>query len=493
VNTGVDVAVGGSGVEILTLVTPATDVLTYDEEQKLPAPRAAWSPAGDRIATGSGDGTAQVWDAAPSSPTYGEELLALTGHTDYVLRVAWSADGSRIASADYDGRGKIWDATTGIERITLFGHKAPVTQVAWSPGGDRILTASYDGRVKVWEPDPSLLTLGGLEDLGGCVVWSPGGDRLVAAIGTGTVKVLDADASSPTFGQELLVLKDQSKSAGLCPQQWSASGDRLLISKMGEISDGPEVRLSVWDAAAGREVAALAGHSGDVWCAGWSPDGTRIISGGADDATARIWDAQTGEELLTFTGHAFGVTGVAWSPDGETIASCSFDGTAKIWDASTGEVIRDLHPEGHGSSVFALSWSPEGDRIATFAQDGTGTVWDAATGEELAALTGHAGNVATVEWSSRGDRIFTSSSDRTVRVWNPTTGAELLRYDVEGYVEAALSPDETRIAMSMGLPGLLKVFPAWQTLDELMDYARECCVVRELTVEEQEMLGLPGR
>jgi WD40 repeat protein len=140
-----------------------------------------------------------------------------------------------------------------------------------------------------------------------------------------------------------------------------------------------------------------------------------------------------------------------------------------------------------------LCWSPEGDRIATFAQDGTGSVWDATNGDELATLAGHAGNVATVQWSSRGDRIFSSSNDRTVRVWDAATGAELLRYDVEGYVGADLSPDETRIAMSMGLPGLLKVFPAWQTLDELMDHARECCVVRELTYAEREMLGLPAR
>jgi WD40 repeat protein len=289
------------------------------------------------------------------------------------------------------------------------------------------------------------------------------------------------------------VLVDPNRSVDLCPQAWSPSGDRLLTSSLGGIPDEPEVRARAWDATSGKELVALVGHSGDVWWAGWSPDGTRIVTGGAADRTARVWDADTGAELLRFTGHDGGVTAVEWSPDGEAIATGSFDATAKIWDAASGEVIRDLYPEGHKISVFALSWSPDGDRIATYAMDGTGTVWDARTGEELVTVTGHTHDVWRIQWARKGERIFTCSADDTVRAWDAATGAELLRYDVEGYAEAALSPDETRIAMSFTPPGLLKVFPAWQTLEELMDYARECCVVRELTDAEREMLGLPAR
>ena len=37
----------------------------------------SWSPDGTRLATGSRDGTAKVWDAAG-----GRELLTLKGHTE---------------------------------------------------------------------------------------------------------------------------------------------------------------------------------------------------------------------------------------------------------------------------------------------------------------------------------------------------------------------------------------------------------------------------
>lgn len=476
----------GTGAGILTFASPGVERITYDEKETYPVPRAAWSPLGDRIATGSGDGMVQVWDASASSPTYGEKLLTLAGHTDPIY-VVWSSDGSRIATSGLDSTAKIWDATTGIELVTLCGHTGPVGKVAWSPAGDRIFTASYDGTVKVWDPDPALLTVAGLEDTVGRVTWSLKGDRVALGFGDGTAKILDANT-----GKEILVLVDLNKSVALCPQAWSPSGDRLLTSSLGGIPDIPEVRAKVWDAASGKELVVLVGHSGNVWWAGWSPDGTRIVTGGADDGTTKVWNADTGAELFAFTGHDGGVTMVAWSPDGKAIATSSMDGTAKIWDAVTGRIIRDLYPEGHKLSVFGLSWSPDGDRIATYAMD-TGRIWDAATGEELLTLTGHTMNVWRMQWSRRGERIFTFGSDDTVRVWDAATGVELLCYNVEGYADGALSPDETRIVVSFTSPGLLKVFPAWQTLQELMDYAKERCVVRELTDAERELLGLPPR
>ena len=53
----------------------------------------SWSPDGTRLATGSGDGTAKVWEAAG-----GRELLTLKGHTGTVYAVSWSPDGTRLAT-----------------------------------------------------------------------------------------------------------------------------------------------------------------------------------------------------------------------------------------------------------------------------------------------------------------------------------------------------------------------------------------------------------
>jgi len=66
------------------------------------------------------------------------------------------------------------------------------------------------------------------------------------------------------------------------------------------------------------------------------------------------------------------------------------------------------------------------------------------------------------------------------------------RYDVGDAAFADWSPDEKRIAIA-DIDGTLRVFPAWQTLQELIDYAKECCVIRELTAEERVQFGLPPR
>ena len=70
----------------------------------------AWSPDGRRVATGSADNTARIWDAAT-----GEVVHVLEGHgglhTDTVSSVVWSPDGRRLATGSTTAR--IWDATTG--------------------------------------------------------------------------------------------------------------------------------------------------------------------------------------------------------------------------------------------------------------------------------------------------------------------------------------------------------------------------------------------
>jgi WD40 repeat protein/DNA-binding SARP family transcriptional activator len=489
------------GAETLTLTSPGAGLIPYSGESRSATARAAWSPAGDYLATGGGDATAQIWDTSASSPTYGEKLYTLDGHTEQIQHLAWSADGSRLATSSMDGTARIWDAARGAGLATLSGHAAPVVKVAWSPAGDRLLTAGYDGAVKVWSPDPAMLTVSGLKNAEGCLVWSHGGDQVAMGLRDGSAKVWDVSAAldaGANTAEERLLLVDLDPTVGICPQAWSPSGDRLLTIGMGRASADPEVRARVWDATSGEELVALAGHTGDVWWAQWSPDGTRIATAGGADDTARVWDASAssptyGEELLTFADHRAGVTNVSWSPDGQTIASSSFDASAKTWDAATGQVIRDLYPESHKMPVSAVSWSPDGDRIASFTYDGTGTIWDATSGAELVTLTGQTHEVWKMEWSRNGERIITYGADPTVRVWDTVSGAELLRYDMEGYAEADLSPDQTRIAANYAAEGLLRVFPAWQTLEELMDYARECCVVRGLTDQERESLGLPAQ
>jgi WD40 repeat protein len=77
-----------------------------------------------------------------------------------------------------------------------------------------------------------------------------------------------------------------------------------------------------------------------------------------------------------------------------------------------------------------------------------------------------------------------------MRIWDASSGAELLNLPAPtryaGDVE--WSPDGKFIAISPD--GFVKVIRAWQSTEELLNYAKQCCVFRELTSSERKQFGL---
>src|SRR5262249_22826195 len=70
-------------------------------------------------------------------------------HDGRVPVVTFSRDGTRIATGSDDGNARIFDAATGNELFRL-AHDGPVRAVAFSRDGTRIATGSNDSSARIW-------------------------------------------------------------------------------------------------------------------------------------------------------------------------------------------------------------------------------------------------------------------------------------------------------------------------------------------------------
>jgi WD40 repeat protein len=230
----------------------------------------------------------------------------------------------------------------------------------------------------------------------------------------------------------------------------------------GLVLAGQGASVRVWEAATGREVHRLVGHSDAVRGVSVSADGRFVLTGG-DDRTVRLWDLHGGREIQRWTGHKARVTGVALAPDGRQALSAGQDGMLRLWDTGGGRPVRDFAAprgavlavvfagealaasghfdttlrlwevdtgrelrrfSGHKQMVAAVAVTPDGSRLASGSHDHTARIWDPDSGAELWSCQGHAGPVTAVAFSADGSRLVTGSFDGTVRLWPLPHGSE---------------------------------------------------------------------
>ena len=205
-----------------------------------------------------------------------------------------------------------------------------------------------------------------------------------------------------------------------------------------------------------------------------------------------LWDSTSGEQIWQVVPEGGWYSYAKWSPDGKWIISTGSHRQGTIRDALTGEEILHLYPEDHPDWVEGAAWSPDGKRLVIFSE-GAGQIFDPRTGEVLLNLSsGHTSSAWDVFWSPTDEYIYTLAGDGTYRVFDAATGVELLVYETGGWPAGSLSPDGTKMLIGTN-DGKTSIFPTWATPEELIAYARECCLLRELTPEERDLFGLPPR
>jgi WD40 repeat protein len=360
----------------------------------------AYSPDGKWLASASMDGTVRLWEAATGRP-----LRTYKGHTRGVGRVVFSSDGRRLASTSLDGTVKVWDATVDPEATSFQIHDNVIWKLAYSPDGALLASTSNDETVKVWDATTGRVihTLPSPAGRARNIAFSPDGARLASGHADGTARVWDA----ATGRQEYCLEMDSIVFVSFSPK-----GDRLITSS----SKCKQVK--VWDMATGLEIFDLEarGKEEGRWLA-LSPDGSRLVTASVPNyRTMKVWDATTLAWLHDLPGHTGNVYTAAFSRDGTRLASVSYDGTAKLWDMTTGQLIFTLR--GHSFYVEGVAFTPDGKRLATSAREGTVKLWDTATGQEVFSMPAETDDPSDLAFSPDGHRLALSCRVGKVKIWD---------------------------------------------------------------------------
>ena len=231
-----------------------------------------FSPQNDRIATGSWDGTAKIWDLSS-----GQEVGTF-GHKDYVTTVAFSPDGVWLATGCSDRSIKLWNLRDRDRTHDYRSHLRSPQALAFSPTSAMLASVSNIGDIKLWgvEGDSARGELPGPELGSNAVAFSPDGKTLAVA-GSNEIKLFDFPSQRERQAVEI--------PGWLHAMTFTNRGRFLVLSALSQPSD----TAKLWDVATKDTISTLQHHH-TVRSIALSANARRLATA-ADGGQISIWEA----------------------------------------------------------------------------------------------------------------------------------------------------------------------------------------------------------
>ncbi|WP_157555141.1 WD40 repeat domain-containing serine/threonine protein kinase [Nocardia crassostreae] len=292
------------------------DALLSDGATKLRS--VAFHPGGSIIATGSMDGSVQLWDSFTRA-TVGAPL---TGHSGTVASVAFDSEGATLVSAGADAALRVWNTRTRKQiGLTLTSHTASLTAAAFVPGRSVVATAGSDTTVLLWDT------------------------------GTG------GRIGEPITGNR----------AGITALAVSPDGATLATASR----DGA---TRLWNIQSGKQIGTIGDSSAAVYTVAFDRTGSLLAVGGSENATQMFrTDTRTpdGDPYLG----KWSVSCVAFSPTDDIFAAVDDLGSLQLWSHRTRTRLGDPM-KGHDSAITSICFSPDGATLASVAADTSLCLWN---------------------------------------------------------------------------------------------------------------------
>jgi WD40 repeat protein/uncharacterized caspase-like protein len=454
----------------------------------------AFSPTGQfMLASSLSDTTVYLWDVAT-----GREVRRFAEHSGSIIDAAFSPDGRLVLTLEGQRRGAelslivhFWDVTTGREVRRLGQAVTGKIENAVVASSERVIVVenSVD---EPWATRLRLLDLTTgretqrIESVAANVAFaafSPNGRLALIGSHNEDLRLWDITTGQVVhrFAERIEFLKSVAFSSDSrfvvtigykdhkepLDAHLNESG-RWARENLGLPTEPPLVFhlnnfARLWDATTGQEVRRLSGHTDEVVCVAFSPDG-RLVVTGSKDGTTRLWEVATGREILRFDSSP--VTTVAFSPDGRFVLTTG-SGKVRLWDTTTGSeawsvwidqgekpeetlgYFERFSPDGRfvmmrwfrivylleattgrqvrrfeypTSYVSILGFLPDGRFVLRDESTAAIEFWDLSAEPEMRSFKG----AASANVSSDGRFIFTPAGG-TTRLWEVATGRDLCR------------------------------------------------------------------
>jgi serine/threonine-protein kinase len=286
---------------------------------------------------------------------------AVKAHSSYVAGVAFSPDGQRLATGGLDGKLFIWQlgGEQPTEEAALPPKLGDVQRVIFSPTEPCVYTALAAKGGLIWRWDwaekdfRKALTVAPSDPLtAGALAVSADGKQLAAGAGN---DILAWTLARPDIGRAT-TLKGHGKAVRALA--FAPAGRRLASAH----EDG---KLAFWEFGwfrANRK-ALLTGHPDVVMTIAFAPNGLMLASGGSDGRIG-IWDTATDDPRAqaVLAGHSGPVRLVQFAATEGQLISIGDGGEAILWDVPTKAKLREWAFDKGLAANFALS--PDGRLLA---------------------------------------------------------------------------------------------------------------------------------
>ena len=379
-----------------------------------------FSPEGDRLFSGSSDGTLTFWDTRDGSILHTER-----SHAGEVRFLAFA--GEFLASGGSDGI-RVWNpAVIGTGGMDIIPGN--VSCLCGIPEREAFVWGTADGGVHTLERVGEGITVRHVQPPGGtpmtCCIAIPGGTFFASGNADGRVRIWDHGAGT-------VIAEMKGHTGGVRSLSVSADG-RFLAS------GSSDQTVRVWSVAERKQVKTFRGHTDAVTCVDFGPDSS-LVSGSAD-STVKIWDTRQNTLRRDLRAHHGTITGLVCTQQGALCVTGSADTTAKIWTLPEGTLLRTL--KGHPAGIRVFAVSSRSGILATAGWEGTIRLWILSDGGLIRALTLPDGSIQAVGMIPDGGLLASASSDRTIRLWKVPEG-QLVRV-LEGHRDSvtalSLLPD----------------------------------------------------